>query len=317
MQAFRKNILLLFFCLLTSFACADVFDEGLKFFEENEPEKAIPLLKSACNEGKHPEAFNYLAIAYLQTGEFQKGLDICSLGMNSKGTDKKLLSYHAGNLCFHMGNFSEAEKWYTKALVADPAYSAPLLNRANAKLNENKYAEAREDYIKYLEMEADDPQRPQIEEIIRLLEEKIADDQKQEEERLAQQKRIEEQEARLKAEEERLKAEQIRLAEEKAEKERIAREEAERKAEEERLAREEAERKAEEERAKKAMEEALKKAEEERLAREEAERLAREAAEKQKKLQEELEEALKNADTTNISAGAEGTVDYGYESELE
>ncbi len=309
-QTFRKKIMFLVCCFFTAFASADVFEEGLKFFEDNEPEKAIPLLKSACNEGKHPEAFNYLAIAYLQTGDFQKGLDICSLGMNSKGTDKKLLSYHAGNLCFHMGNYSEAEKWYTKAMIADPSYSAPLLNRANAKLNGNKYAQAREDYIKYLEMEAEDPQRSQIEEIIRLLEEKIEDDKKQEEERLARQKKIEEQEARLKAEEERLKAEQIRLAEEKAEKERLAREEAERKAEEERIAREEAERKAAEEKARKALEE-------ERLAREEAERLAREAAEKQKKLQEELEEALKNADTTNISAGAEGTVDYGYESELE
>lgn len=92
---------------------------------------------------------------------------------------------------------------------------------------------------------------------------------------------------------------------------RIEAEEIERKAEEARL-KEEEERLAEEMR----IQEEKRKAEQEAL-RLEQERLAQEEAERRRKLLEDVVSSLQNTETENMSAGAEGTFDYGYETELE
>ena len=61
----------------------------------------------------------------------------------------------------------------------------------------------------------------------------------------------------------------------------------------------------------------------EELARKEAERLAREAElraqeeERRRKLLEDVANSLQQTETTNMTAGAEGVLDYDYESELE
>jgi len=49
----------------------------------------------------------------------------------------------------------------------------------------------------------------------------------------------------------------------------------------------------------------------------EAERQAAEEAERRKRLLEDVAASLQDSESQNMSAGAEGTVDYGYESELE
>ena len=99
-----------------------------------------------------------------------------------------------------------------------------------------------------------------------------------------------EKEARL-AEEARIKEEEARIAEQKAAEEEAARLEAEKQA-------------------------ALKAAEEE-AARAEAERIAAEEAARRRKLLEDVAASLQNTETENMSAGAEGTVEYDYETELE
>lgn len=58
------------------------------------------------------------------------------------------------------------------------------------------------------------------------------------------------------------------------------------------------------------------KEEEQRVAAERA-RLEQEEAARRKKLLEDVASSLQDAASENMSAGAEGTVDYGYESELE
>ena len=59
------------------------------------------------------------------------------------------------------------------------------------------------------------------------------------------------------------------------------------------------------------------KAAEEEAARAEAERIAAEEAARRRKLLEDVAASLQNTETENMSAGAEGTVEYDYETELE
>ena len=221
-------------------AQSENFKKGEDLFRQDEPEQAIPFLKKAINEG-NPTAYIYLSIAYYQTGKFQEGLNICNAGMQAQGTDKKVLAYNAGNIEFATGDYAGAELWFSKAIVADPQYAEPVLNRANALLNQKKYRDSRNDYIHYLELAPDDPQQEQIRILIKLLEEQVAADEQAEADRIAEQKRL----------------------------------------------------------------------------KEEADRIAAQEAERKRKLLEDVEKSLKNTDTENMTAGAEGTVDYGYESEIE
>lgn len=219
---------------------SDNFEKGEDLFSRNEPTKAIPYLKKACTEG-NPKAYVYLSVAYFQTGQFEMSLDVCSAGMKATGTDKKILAYNAGNAAFALQNYPAAENWYSMAISADGFYSTPVLNRANAKLNQKKYLESVEDYKKYLMMEPNDPQEEQIRILIALIEEQIEADKLAEAERLEQEKRL----------------------------------------------------------------------------REEAERMAAEEAERKRRLLESVANSLQNTDSEMMSAGAEDTVDYGYETELE
>lgn len=267
-----KKLISMMVIFLISFASvfADSFDEGEKFYLNNDPVQAIPLLKKSLSEVRNPLAYVYLSICYYQNGEFQNSIDICNTGMKVSGTDKKVLCVNAGNSAFAMEDYNLAEQWYSKAMTADPEFAEPVLNRANARLNRKVYKSAREDYIRYLELAPQDVQRTQIEILIKLLDEQIVQDEYEEQMRLAEEQRIREEEERIRQEEE-------RLAALKAEQERI---EAEQRAEAERIALEE-------------------------------------KARREKELLDQIASQLQNGDVENMTAGAEGTMDYGYETELE
>ena len=242
-QSFKKYVILFFsiaFMAQIAAAQSDNFSRGEELFRQNEPESAIPYLKKAVSEGS-AQAYVYLSIAYLQTGNYTEGLNICNVGMKASNTNKKILAYNAGNLAFASGDYGAAESWFSKAIVADPLYAEPVLNRANAKLKQNKYKDSRLDYIHYLELATDDPQEEQIRILIKLLDDQIAADEQAEQDRIAEEKRL----------------------------------------------------------------------------KEEADRIAKEEEARRKKLLDDVANSLKDTDTENVSAGAEDTVDYGYESELE
>lgn len=239
-----NKILLLSLCFFSLsfyiFSQENNFTKGEDLFTRNEPEKAIPYLKKSISEGNQ-QAYIYLSLAYYQIGKYSESIDICNAGMKAYGTDKKVLAYNAGNTAYKMGDFSGAESWYNKAIVADPFYSEPVLNMANTLLSEKKYKESKADYIKYLEMEPEDPQYEQIKILIGLLDDQIAADEKAEADKLVEEKRL----------------------------------------------------------------------------KDEADRIAAEEAARRKKLLEDVANSLQETSTENVSAGAESTVDYDYESELE
>jgi tetratricopeptide (TPR) repeat protein len=221
MNISRFVMAILIFCLCTvGFAES----EGEKLFKSNKPAEAILFLEDEINNGTASSAaYNYLGLAYYQTGDYQNSVDAFAKGLKVPATNKKILSFNQGNAYYAMGDYTNAAKSYTLALSADPKYTQALLNRGNSYLMAQKYNETISDYERYIVMEPEDAQRPKLEQIIGLLKQEIV---------------RQEEEARVMAEEaERLAEEEKRMAEELArQKEEEERLEAERKAEEERLA---------------------------------------------------------------------------------
>lgn len=353
-KKFKKIFFVSFLVLaFSAFAQNDDFLQGENLFKENRVEEAVPFLKSAISIGKFPKAYNYLALCYEKMGLLKESLDVCTEGMKVSGTDKKVLAFNAGNVCFAMEDFYSAEKWYSLAIAANRLYAPPVLNRANAELKQEKYAASLEDYKLYLDLSPNDRQKAEIEQIIALLEgvKKAEEEEKrlkeeaaliqsaQEQQALAEQqaaaqKQIQDEKDKAAELEAKMAEQQALLEQQRAEIERISKEKqlveeqaaAEKKAREEERASEleakmaEQEARLEQQRAEiermlqeqKAYQEAALNAQ-----REEAARRAEEDAARRRKLLEDVAASLQNSETSNMTAGAEGTVDYGYESELE
>ena len=263
--------------VFSSFA-SDAYETGYNLFTTNKPAEAIPYLETALNDvAVSPSIYVYLGIAYYQTGKYPESLDVFKRGLSASGTNKRIIAFNAGNSAYAMRDYATAEEMFSLASVADPAYAAPVLNRANARLSQDKLQGALEDYQRYLVLDPYSSQRAEVEAIIQALQGEMVY-REQEKERLV----LEEQ--RMKEEEARIQAENQRIAEEKAE---AARKEAER------LAAERA-------------------AEEARLA---AQREAE--AERRRRLLEEVAASLQETETTGMNAGSEGVIEYEYESELD
>ena len=140
-------------------------------------------------------------------------LDVFVRAMEVPGTDRRVLAFNAGNVCFDMLDFENAEKWFDSVLAADESYSPAVLNRANCRLNMGKIRESRDDYKKYLELCPEDAQKEEITLLLSVLEEEIVRLELEEMEKLSQEQRLKEEEERLaakKAEEEALAAEKRR-----------------------------------------------------------------------------------------------------------
>ena len=306
----------LLFCSLFFVFCSFImaqnnnFITGEELFKKNKPDEAIPYLEEAVSKGENPKAYVYLVVSYYQIGHYEEALNIADRGMRVTGSNKKIIAYNAGNAAFLLQDYKSAEEWYSKALIADPSYSSAILNRANARISLEKYADCIDDYTKFLELEPEDRRR---DDIIALLEKLKKVKEEQEQEQLAQQLAQQQEQERIRQEEERYQAEIKR--QEQAEAERKYQEQLAQEAQ----AKAEAERKYQEQLA----QEAQAKAEAERLYQEQlaqeakAKAEAEAAAERRRKLLEEVAASLQDSSTENMSAGAEDTVDYDYESELE
>jgi tetratricopeptide (TPR) repeat protein len=187
--------------------------EGEQLFKNNNPAGAVPLLEQDINSGTtSPDAYNYLGLAYYQTGQFDKSMETFEKGLQVSGTNKKILAYNAGNSAFAAGNYTKADGYYSLALAASPDFTPALLNRANARLKADDLQNALTDYTAYLEKKPGDAQKEQIGQMIGLIQAEL--DRREEEAKAAAA-----QEAQRKEEEAKVQAEQQRIAEEKAAKE--------------------------------------------------------------------------------------------------
>ena len=174
----------------------DAFEEAVETFQLNMPEDAIPLLEKFLGEGNanayDPLVYVCLSVAYFQVGDYLKSASICEAGIaeadrndkalemgiikegDFKPVERKVLYFNEGNAEYAMGNYVKATALYKRSLSVEPSYAPAVLNLANAFLRRDIIGDARDNYVRYLELKPETEQRPEIEKMIALLDEEIA-----------------------------------------------------------------------------------------------------------------------------------------------
>ncbi len=151
------------------------FAKGEELFGLNKPAEAIPYFEKCIEEKDiNPDVWIHLGVAYYQIGDYTRSLACCAKGLTKENTNHKILAYNAGNSAYALTNYSRAEACYAIALREDENFAPAYLNRANAQVKQDHLQDARENYSKYLELEKESAQRPEIEKLIVLLDEEIA-----------------------------------------------------------------------------------------------------------------------------------------------
>jgi tetratricopeptide (TPR) repeat protein len=186
-------------------ASDDTWNRAVAAMQNNELDQAIPLLEiSISRDPGRVEAIRYLAVALEQTDRPNRAeavLRDALVGGSLTSRDKSKVAFDLAMLRARRGDASEAIEMYSEALQYDSSRVAAYLNRANLKVSTEAYEGAVEDYEYFLALRPDTEQRPQIEEMIALLQESIEAERIAREE--AERRRREEEEARRIAEEER------------------------------------------------------------------------------------------------------------------
>jgi tetratricopeptide (TPR) repeat protein len=157
------------------------FARGEELFLDDKPQEALAFLEAAVSEDPaHVQAALYLGIAYGQLDRNSDAIAAFRRILPRAGNQSALIAFNLGNLYFTGGETVFAEQYYTQAIEADPGYASAYLNRANARIKNGSLRAALTDYAQYLALEPASPKRPQIESLVRF----INNEFRQEEERL-------------------------------------------------------------------------------------------------------------------------------------
>lgn len=157
-------------------AWAGSFEDGERLFREDKPAQAAPLLEKAIQEsGADERAWVYLGACYIQLGRLDEAAAVMRKGLPSAVRRKQDLYYNLGVVYALQGKNSFAVDMFGEAIAADSAYAPAYINRANARVNTKDYPGAVSDYRRFLDLEPTSPKRPQIEQIVKLLENSAAE----------------------------------------------------------------------------------------------------------------------------------------------
>lgn len=157
--------------------------QGESLFKENKSKEAVQVLENEILNGLvTANTYNFLGLGYYQIGEYSKSIDAFNRGLAAQPTLSKILMYNQGNTYYAMKDYTSAIRCYSDVLKENPTFYDALLNRANALLMANQLKNARGEYIDYIAKCPEDPQRPEIERLIKALEDEIT--RREEEERL-------------------------------------------------------------------------------------------------------------------------------------
>jgi tetratricopeptide (TPR) repeat protein len=167
-----KRIIFLLFLAVSAvgYAASPSFDKGEELYVFNKPAEAKPYLEKAIVEDPSNEiAYLHLGIVYEQLKDPKKAIAVLKRGLNVSTLYKEMFDYAIGNNFFSQGDFTFAEQSYSDAIAANPEFAPAYRDRANARMNLQKYDGAVVDYTEFLQLKPNDPQRPQIEEVLRRL----------------------------------------------------------------------------------------------------------------------------------------------------
>lgn len=156
-------------------AASALFEKASDLYVNDRPAEARPLLEEALVEDPANEViYLYLGIVHQQLGDPEKAITVLKRGLNIATEHKDLFNYNIGNNFFARGEFTFAEESYTAAVGANRTMSLGYLNRANSRMRLEKWEGALADYQLFLQLAPRDPQRPQVEQVVRLLQEHLA-----------------------------------------------------------------------------------------------------------------------------------------------
>jgi tetratricopeptide (TPR) repeat protein len=155
---------------LSAFPLTASLQRGEELLMQNKPAEARPLLEQAQAEDPTEEkTYLYLGIVNQQLGDSARAVAALRRGLAMSSEHKDLFCYNIGNNLFSQGDFTFAEEMYTSAIQVNKKMSEAYLNRANARLKLENYDGALGDYTLFLQLRPDDVQKPQIEEVMRLI----------------------------------------------------------------------------------------------------------------------------------------------------
>lgn len=192
---YKKTLLIAISILIFVFGLFSE-SEGERLFRENQTEDAILVLENEIKTASiTANTFNFLGLAYFQLKNYEKSIEAFQNGLKQDGVNKVVLHYNLGNSFFMAGKLSDAITAYGNVLEIDKKYSSAYLNKANCEVSTGLFENAVSDYEEFLRLEPEDIQKPQIEELLRLLREEIKI--QKENERLAEMQRKAEEEAAM------------------------------------------------------------------------------------------------------------------------
>ncbi|TVR57972.1 MAG: hypothetical protein EA426_10990 [Spirochaetaceae bacterium] len=220
-------------CLVAELDAESFLRRGEELYVNDKPAEAIVMFRNALEEEPANErVYLYLGITYEQLGRYRDAIEILQKGLDVSSRYRDVILFNIANNHLRLGNRDEAERAYTRAVGENRNMADAYLNRANVRVRDNRYDEAVDDYVVYLNLEPHSSQREEVEQMIALLRGAIAEQLEREE---RERQRIAEEERRRREEEERIALEEERRRREEEER-RIAAEEAQRVAEERRRA---------------------------------------------------------------------------------
>ncbi len=212
----KKALLLLVFSIFAlSLTAADSYQDGLQDYREGRNEQALLNLKKALDtDPSNDGACLYLGVLYQKMGNVNQAETYYVQGRGLSGLHFMDLTFNLANLYFNQKRYDEAGELYERLLLSPGVHrTSSLLNLANMSVQKGDFDRAVDLYLDYLIEDPDTPQRPQIEQMVALLQQGI---DRAEQQRLAEEERLRQAEEAAKQAEE---AEKARLAEEQRQRE--------------------------------------------------------------------------------------------------
>lgn len=189
-----------------------LFERGEELFLRNRPQDAVPILQQALEaEPGNGKIYMYLGVAYEQLGRRDQAVEVLRRGVEVASEERDRMFLTMGNNLRFIEQYQAALDSYGEAISTNSLYAPAYLARANLRVEMESYEPAVEDYEIFLNLRPQSEHRPEIEQMISLLRDKIeeqerlaaeAEERRKREEELARR----EAERRQREEEERQKA---------------------------------------------------------------------------------------------------------------
>ena len=184
----KKIWFILIACIISvQIGSESMFAEGENLLLNNQLKEAAIVFEAVTEqEPANAKAYLYLGYIYELRQDYQSAIRILNQGLVNTTVQKDQFYFNIANNYFKSGEFDTAASMYSKALQSKSGFAEPYLNRANCRVKTAEYSLAVRDYKLYINFKPDDPQRPNIEKMISMLELTIAEEEtirKNEEER--------------------------------------------------------------------------------------------------------------------------------------